>query len=237
MLASNFVEAVILAGGTGTRLRSVVSEVPKPLAPVKGEPFLGWQLRELEKQGVRRVVLSVGYMAGKIRETIGERHGGIDILYVQEEEPLGTGGATRLALRKIGTSHCFILNGDSFFDVDLAAMEREHLDRRADFTLALKPMEHCGRYGAVNVEAGRVVAFAEKSREGAGLINGGVYLTPSDLLEKRGLPERFSLERDFLTPMCESLLFHAHICEGFFIDIGVPEDYLRAQSEPRFAKA
>lgn len=237
MLPPDFVEAVILAGGTGTRLRSVISEVPKPLAPVRGEPFLSWQLRELEKQGVRRVVLSIGYMAEKIREAIGDRHGGIDIRYVREEEPLGTGGATRLALRKIESPLCFILNGDSFFDVDLAAMEREHLHSGADFTLALKPMDHCGRYGTVKVEEGRVVAFAEKLREGAGLINGGVYLTPSGLLEQREFPARFSLESDFLTPLCENLHFHGHICGGFFIDIGVPEDYLRAQSEPRFLKA
>jgi len=233
------VEAIILAGGTGTRLRDVVSDVPKPMAPVRGRPFLEWQLLELERQGFQRVVLSVGYLAEKIRRHFGLRHGALEIDYAQEDQPLGTGGAVRLALRKVQSPCCVILNGDSFFDINLAVMEREHAAAAADVTLALKPMKHCARYGTVKMKDGRVTAFAEKSDHGPeeGLINGGVYLLPVAIFDGLALPERFSLERDFLTPFCASLHFHGSICDGFFIDIGVPDDYLRAQSEPRFQKA
>lgn len=229
-------EAIILAGGSGTRLRSLVNDLPKPMASVQGRPFLEWQLAHLQRKGIDRVILCIGYLAEKIASYFGRGHRGMKIIYSQEERPLGTGGAIRLAFQKIHSSCCLVLNGDSLFDVDLAAMGKMHAGQSPDLTMALKVMDQAGRFGSVALgEDGRVMAFEEKAKAAERrLVNGGVYMASPRLFEGTDLPEAFSFENDFLAPMSQQRRFKGFLSDGFFIDIGVPEDYRRAQTEPYF---
>lgn len=222
-------QAVLLAGGLGTRLRSVVSDRPKVMAEVAGRPFLEHLLMRLAGQGVERVVLAVGYLRECIIDHFGHRWGGLDVAYSVEHEPLGTGGAIKQALRMVEPKPCFVLNADTWLDFDLRAMLQAHGQAESRLTIAVRPLDDVGRFGALEIEGGRVVGFHEKGRSGPGAINAGVYLMEPSLLEGLGLPERFSIETDFLVPQVSRvrpLAFEAH---GDFIDIGVPEDYVRAQ--------
>ena len=228
-------EAIILAGGFGTRLQSLVSEVPKPMAPVAGVPFLAHLAAFLEKQGVRRVVISVGYKAAVISEYFKESFLGMDIDYSPETEPLGTGGAIRRALQFIKSESCLVLNGDSLFNVRIQDLSAVHQETGATVTLSLRWMPDASRYGCVQCENGRIKAFQEKVADvGPGFINGGVYLCRSNMFEGLDLPTRFSFENDFLRPQCRKQHFAGFVSDGFFIDIGVPDDYLRAQELPFF---
>jgi len=222
-------EAVILAGGLGTRLREAVPDLPKPMAPVAGRPFLAWLLERLERQGVRHAVLAVGYRAEAIERHFGPASGALRLSYAHEREPLGTGGALRQALRLVGAFPALAMNGDSLVDLDFAAMKATHAAAGVRLTMALAQVEDAGRYGRVVVRDGRVVAFEAKGRPGPGAINAGVYLVESGLLDDPALGERFSFEKDFLEPRAATLPVGAHSAGGGFIDIGVPADYERAQ--------
>lgn len=219
-------EAVILAGGLGTRLRSVVSEVPKCMAPVDGKPFLQYMLEWLSRFDVSHVVLSVGYLREVIFAFIDSREWPFEISYAVEEEPLGTGGGIRLALTKCREDRVIVLNGDTFFNVDLKA-----LTFAAPVTLALKPMRNFDRYGAVDLAGGLVTGFHEKTACTEGLINGGVYALVRSRLDLAFYPGRFSFEKDLLEPLAAARLVAGEVQEGYFIDIGIPEDYARAQRE------
>ena len=219
-------EAVILAGGLGTRLRSVVSEVPKCMAPVDGKPFLQYMLEWLSRFDVSHVVLSVGYLREVIFAFIDSREWPFEISYAVEEEPLGTGGGIRLALTKCREDRVIVLNGDTFFNVDLKA-----LTFAAPVTLALKPMRNFDRYGAVDLAGGLVTGFHEKTACTEGLINGGVYALVRSRLDLAFYPGRFSFEKDLLEPLAAARLVAGQVQEGYFIDIGIPEDYTRAQRE------
>lgn len=229
-------DVIILAGGLGTRLRSAVSDVPKCLAPINGRPFLGYLLDYLERSNlVRRVVLSVGYKREMIRDWIGEMEMKYSFQFVWsvEEEPLGTGGGIRKALSEVKTPDVLILNGDTFFDVDLHELHRRHQEGSKALTLALKPMRDFDRYGSVELDpnTGTILAFNEKAYRKEGMINGGVYVMKVDAPIFGGLPERFSFEKAVLEPQCQRKQLLGVVQEGYFIDIGVPEDYLRAQQE------
>jgi len=219
-------EAVILAGGLGTRLRSVVSEVPKCMAPVNGKPFLQYMLEWLSRFDVSHVVFSVGYLREVIFAFIDSREWPFEISYAVEEEPLGTGGGIRLALTKCREDRVIVLNGDTFFNVDLKA-----LTFAAPVTLALKPMRDFDRYGAVDLAGGLVTGFHEKTACTEGLINGGVYALVRSRLDLAFYPGRFSFEKDLLEPLAAARLVAGQVQEGYFIDIGIPEDYTRAQRE------
>jgi D-glycero-alpha-D-manno-heptose 1-phosphate guanylyltransferase len=223
--------AVVLAGGRGERLRSVVNEVPKPMAPVNGRPFLAHLLDRLERRGIDDVVLAVGYLKEPIMAAFGERHGKIRIRYTVEDEPLGTGGALRRALSLVDAFPAFALNGDTILELDYAAMRRAHDAAGATLTIALRRVSDASRYGAAVVEQGRLVRFEAGGAAAAGLINAGVYLFGENLLADPSLPERFSFERDFLEARAATLRPLAFETTGYFIDIGVPEDYARAQRE------
>jgi D-glycero-alpha-D-manno-heptose 1-phosphate guanylyltransferase len=223
--------AVVLAGGRGERLRSVVSEVPKPLAPVNGRPFLAHLLDRLERQGIDEVVLAVGYLKEPIMAAFGERHGVIRIRYSIESEPLGTGGALRQALAMVDEFPTFALNGDTILELDYGAMRRAHDAAGARLTIALRRVDDTSRYGAAVVEEGRLVRFEAGGAAAPGLINAGVYLFGENLLADPNLPGRFSFERDFLEARAATLKPLAFETAGYFIDIGVPEDYARAQRE------
>ena len=219
-------EAIILAGGLGTRLSGVIGEIPKCLAPVDGKPFLQYQLEWLSCFDVSHVVLSVGYLREQVIGFVKSREWPFDVSFAVEKEPLGTGGGIRLALSKCRGKQVYVLNGDTFFNVDLEA-----LSFTAPVTLALKPMRDFDRYGAVNWDGDLVNAFREKRHCDEGLINGGVYAIDRSQLDMSLFPKTFSFERDVLEPLANYGLVAGEKQDGYFIDIGIPEDYARAQRE------
>ena len=219
-------EAIILAGGLGTRLRSVVSEVPKCMAPVDGKPFLQFVLEWLSRFDITHVVLSVGYLKEQIIDFVNARDWPFEVSYAVEKEPLGTGGGIRLALQKCRGKQVFVLNGDTFFNIDLNA-----LSFSAPVSLALKPMRDFDRYGAVDWNGDLVTGFHEKQPCAEGLINGGIYAIDRSQLDIALYPKKFSFEKDLLEPLAGYGLVAGEVQDGYFIDIGIPEDYARAQRE------
>jgi len=224
-------EAIVLAGGLGTRLRQVVPDIPKPMAPVAGRPFLAFLLEYLEAQDIREVILSVGYRHEVIREFFGTQYRSITLRYSIEMEPLGTGGGLRKSLSLAKTSPVFVFNGDTFLKVNYRNMAQAHAASNANITLALKQVDDTSRYGAVEIKEGRIVQFLEKGSHGPGWINSGVYLLSRNIFDEYDLPEAFSLERDFLQPLVVNLKPASYLTTGYFIDIGVPEEYQKAQKE------
>ncbi|MDR2355790.1 MAG: nucleotidyltransferase family protein [Clostridiales Family XIII bacterium] len=222
-------EAIILAGGRGTRLQSAVPDLPKPLAPIAGAPFLSYLLKYLERCKITCFVLSVGYGSEAIIRSFGDAFNGIPILYAPEDTPLGTGGAIRRALSECAESSVFVLNGDSYLGADLEALARLHALQNADISVALKEMSNFARYGAVDLKDGRITAFREKARTARGYINGGVYRVKRDVFAGFDPPEKFSFE-DFLAQNTGNLKLCGLPADGDFIDIGIPEDYAAAQS-------
>lgn len=225
-------EAIILAGGFGTRLRTVVSDVPKPMAPLNdaGRPFLSVLLEKLAADGVTHVVLSTGYMSEVIERFFGNEYAGVRIDYSVEETPLFTGGAVKLALSRCQEETVFVLNGDTYFDVKMNEMCQFHADARADFTVAVKKMHDFDRYGTVEVQDGRIVSFREKRYCEDGWINGGVYCLRRSLLTDFPLT-KFSLEKDFMEKKLTEMKMAAFPSSGYFIDIGIPEDYALARKK------
>ena len=227
-------EIIILAGGLGTRRRSVVSEVPKCMAPVAGKPFLWYLLKYLARYDVSKVVLSVGYLREVIYKWIDEVRDdfsfGFD--YAVEEEPLGTGGGIKLALSKTLADDVLVVNGDTYFNVDLNVFYEEHHSHSAAVSLALKPMAVFDRYGAVEVEENCVIkAFHEKQFCKAGLINGGVYLINKHKSDYAVLPAKFSFEKEVLELGVQNRNIYGFDFDDYFIDIGIPEDYATANKE------
>ncbi len=227
-------EAIILAGGFGTRLQTVVSDVPKPMAPVNGRPFLDYMFLYLRHYGITHVVMSTGYLAHKVSDRYKQEFEGIRVSYAVEETPLGTGGGIRLAMQQCNTEDILVLNGDSFFDVDLTAYAAQYGSCGSGGALALRSVENAARYGTITLGSQqRIEAFKEKdSIEKPGLINGGVYLLNRNLfLEQTPATKAFSIEKDFF----ETQLSETTLCgfehDGYFIDIGIPEDYSRAQDD------
>ena len=218
-------EAVVLAGGLGTRLRSVVKDLPKCMAPVAGEPFLSYVLEWLGRYDVSRVILSVGYLKDDIIHWASSRSFPFEVDYAVEEEPLGTGGAICYALSKCRERKVVVVNGDTFFPVDLDAMPFD-----GPLTVALKPMKDFDRYGAVDLaQNGTVAAFHEKAPVEEGLINGGVYALNG--LDLSSFPDKFSFEKDVLEPMSAGGKVRGWVSDSYFLDIGVPEDYALAQTQ------
>lgn len=223
-------EVIVLAGGLGTRLRASVPDLPKPLAPVAGRPFLAWLLDMHAAQGVRKVILAVGYRAGQIRSAIGPRWQGMDVAYSEENEPLGTGGAVTLAMGHVAGDRFHVVNGDTFLRYGLAGLEQAVAATGVGIGMALAKVADVGRYGAVKRDAaGRVTGFREKGGAGEGLINAGSYfIADPGLLTVIG-ERRYSFETEVLQPAA----VHGQVAGWSetrdFIDIGVPEDYARAQ--------
>lgn len=227
-----FKEAVILAGGFGTRLSHVVSDVPKPMAPVYGRPFLCYLLDRLADAGIQRVVLATGYMHEVIETYFGTGYQGLEIIYSNEDQPLFTGGAIRQAAEKIQSEDFVVLNGDTLFDIDFQQLYDFHTSHDAHLSIALRRVEDTGRYGAVTCENDRIVAFHEKTEsQGAGDINGGIYAIKRTWLLNQNLPTKFSFEKELMQPFAGDPHFYGLSFNDYFIDIGVPEDYFRAQQE------
>jgi D-glycero-alpha-D-manno-heptose 1-phosphate guanylyltransferase len=223
-------EAIVLAGGLGTRLRAAVSSVPKPMAPVAGRPFLELLLKSLKRRGVSRVVLSIGYMSEAVTSYFDSNPMGIDLIYEVESNPLGTGGAIKSALGQVVGDAAFVFNGDTYLDLDLGKLSALWPGDRSPIVVA-RPLHDVGRFGVVHISNGRIERFAESSGGGAGYINAGCYLLPRETFSSEThLPSCFSFERDFLAQR-PPLSLRAFIAQGHFIDIGVPADYARAQVE------
>ena len=227
-------EAIILAGGFGTRLQSVVNDVPKPMAPINNEPFLNYLFDYLKHYQIKHVVLSTGYLSEKIIDYYKTDYKGIKISYTKEEVALGTGGGIRLASEKCTTSNVLVLNGDSFFDVDIDSYFLKHNHSNAQYSLALREIDNASRYGTITLGNGNsIIAFKEKNNiERSGLINGGVYILNRTLfLTQTQANTAFSIEKDFYESRISELNIFGFESDGYFIDIGIPEDYKKAQND------
>lgn len=223
-------ECIILAGGMGTRLQSVVADLPKCMAPVNGLPFLHYMFNYLEQQSCTRVILSLGYKHEDVINWLATQNRTFSIDYVIEQEPLGTGGGILLAMQKAVAKHVIVLNGDTMFRVDLPAMREFHTAKAAVATLALKPMTNFERYGVVRVnENSTIIAFEEKKQYAEGMINGGVYILNKKAIIDKSLPERFSLEQDYFEATVTDGNMYGFVSNEYFIDIGIPSDYEKAQ--------
>lgn len=228
-------EVAILAGGLGTRLRSVVSEVPKCMAPVAGQPFLWYLLEQLRLYDVERVILSVGYLREVIQDWVAEHAAEypFEFRFAVEEQPLGTGGGIKLASSMAEGPELVVLNGDTFFDADLDQLLAARRGSGLPVALALKPMRDFDRYGTVLPGADGVIrAFREKQHCSEGLINGGVYAIDLRSGVFDGVPVKFSFEKEVLEPQCGRGRLYGLVQDGYFIDIGIPEDYARGCSAP-----
>jgi D-glycero-alpha-D-manno-heptose 1-phosphate guanylyltransferase len=225
-------EVIILAGGLGTRLRSAVPDLPKCMAPVRGRPFLSYLIDYFEAQGISRFIFSLGYKQEVITAFLETAYPGLEYTCSVETEPLGTGGAIRLACSRAWEENVLIANGDTMFKVDAAALGAFHGAHGADVTLCLKHMEDFDRYGAVDLhEDGRIRRFEEKKHYGEGLINGGIYALRTSALLELDFPPVFSFEQAYLERYAGSRPIYGLVQDGYFIDIGIPEDYNKAQVE------
>jgi D-glycero-alpha-D-manno-heptose 1-phosphate guanylyltransferase len=223
------IPVAILAGGLGTRLRPAIGDHAKVVADVGGRPFLARLLDQVAAAGFRDVVLCVGHRADEVEGALGAAHGPLRLRYSRESEPLGTGGALRLALPLLAGPHVLVLNGDSFCEVDHAAAWSWHVARGSEATLVAVEVPDASRYGRVEIDAAdRVRRFAEKQPDGApGWINAGIYLLASSRIA--GLPpgRAVSLERDVL-PVWAGGALYGYRVRGRFIDIGTPGAYSAA---------
>lgn len=222
-------EAIILAGGFGTRLQKVVSDVPKPMAPINNTPFLVYIFNWLNKYNVTHVVLAVGYKKEIIINYFDNQYKNIKIDYSIEDTPLFTGGAIKKALDKCNEKNVFIINGDTYFDVNLNELIKQHNELKADFTISVKEMKEFNRYGTVKVnEKKQVIGFEEKRHYKQGYINGGIYCIKKNILDKVN-KNVFSFEKEYMEQYYDKDNVYAFYSDGYFIDIGIPEDYKKAQ--------
>lgn len=223
-------EAIILVGGLGTRLKSVVSDLPKPMADVAGRPFLAYLLDYCAEQNIQRVVLCAGYKHEAISAYFGTAYKDLELLYSIEDEPLGTGGALRKGLDLLNSQTVLFLNGDSICKVDVAEMFDFYTKNHADMVLAIKTMHDFDRYGTVVLEQNRIIKFEEKKPLHKGFINVGVTLLNPEIIKKHAPSQKFSFEKDILETYTNSLNLFAFETQEYFIDIGIPEDYALAQT-------
>lgn len=230
-------EAIILAGGLGTRLKEEVPDLPKCMAPVAGRPFLFYVINYLQSQGIEKFIFSIGYMHEIIEEYLNTQFSTLNFECSVETEPMGTGGAIQLALSKATEQDLVIANGDTLFRVDLHQAGLFHEEKQAACTILLKPMFNFDRYGVVEInDDNLVVSFKEKQYYQKGNINGGVYLLNKDKFLEEELPSKFSFEKDYLEkalslPKGKKRRIYGLVQDEYFIDIGIPEDYKRAQRE------
>lgn len=225
-------ECIILAGGFGTRLQSVVSDVPKCMAPVREQPFLHYLFNYLEEQGCTKVILSLGYKHEVVTNWLQSQQRSFTVDYVIEQEPLGTGGAIQLALQKTSDDNVVVLNGDTMFRVGLNSLLELHTTRQAAVSIALKPMTDFDRYGTVTLnDENAILSFEEKQHRESGLINGGVYVLNKTALMNKSMPEKFSLEKDYFEAFVGEGNMYGFVSDTYFIDIGIPVDYQQAQQD------
>jgi len=222
-------EAIILAGGLGTRLRDAVPDLPKCMAPVNERPFIGYVIQHLKEQGVERFIFSLGYKHNYFNDYLLRELNADQFELCIEEEPLGTGGAIQYAATFVKGEDVIVTNGDTLFNVDIAALSKQHLSNQSHCTLSLKPMKDFERYGVVEIdEKATIVSFKEKKYYKEGLINGGVYALNLATLLHKSLTPKFSFEKEYLEAYFTERNFFATVQQAYFIDIGIPEDYAKA---------
>ena len=224
-------EVIILVGGMGTRLNSVIPNLPKPLAPIGSKPFLAKLLDHLELQGFSNVILSVGYLHQKIIDYFGNKYGSININYCIEHTLLGTGGAIAKSIELTSTNPILVLNGDTLFKINYSTLMAAHDESNRNITIGLKELPDVEGFGTVKVKNNKIISFEEKLKKGSGLINTGVYVVNREIFIGYEMPAVFSFEKDFLSQFVHDIKPTAYISDGYFIDIGVPESYKRAVDE------
>ncbi len=221
-------EVIILAGGFGTRLQNMVSDRPKPMALICGKPFLHFLFCYLKKYNVIHIVLSVGYKSDMIVDYFADAYNGINITYSFEDKPLGTGGAIKQALKFTRDQDVIVINGDTLFNISLTDLT---LPSGADISIALKEMSCFDRYGSILTnEDGQIVSFKEKEYQSAGLINAGIYRLTRNLFDNIETEDRFSFE-SFMGNNVNKINIFSNTFDDYFVDIGVPDDYIKAQKE------
>ena len=225
-------EAIILAGGLGTRLRSVVTDMPKCMAPVAGHPFLYYVIEHFSKQGIEKFIFALGYKHEMIEAWLSEQY---PLMFMQssvEEESLGTGGAIQKACKLATEKNVLVINGDTLFSIEATTLSALHRNCGADCTLALKPLRQFNRYGAVELNTDHSISsFKEKQYFESGLINGGVYALNAVKFLQENRPEIFSFEKDYLEKYYRSGKIFGMVQDKYFIDIGIPEDYEKAKKD------
>ena len=232
-------EAILLCGGLGTRLRSVVSDRPKPMADIAGKPFLHYLVKMLSESGVKHLIFALGYMGEQIEAYFksGEDYG-LSISYSYEDSPLGTGGAIRNALSKVSEENVLVLNADTYFHTDYENLLSQQLKTQAMMTIASRKIEDISRYGAIlKDETGRILRWNEKMSSDqaevlrSGEINGGIYVMKKSLIEKIQEGKQ-SLENDCIPAwLKEGIFLQALPSDGYFMDIGIPEDYAQFRKD------
>lgn len=230
-------EAIILAGGFGTRLKSALSDLPKSMAPVNGRPFLFYVINYLRSQGIEKFIFSLGFRHEVIEAYLNAEFSTLNFQCLIEKEALGTGGAILASCYKASEQTVLVVNGDTIFKVDIVKAFIDHNKHHSDCTLILKPMENFDRYGVVELnEDDSIKSFKEKQFYKRGLINGGVYVLNTEQFLAEELPSKFSFEKDYLEKYFETRKIYGTVQDQYFIDIGIPEDYFRVQQELKQAK-
>ena len=227
--------AIILAGGLGTRLRSAVADLPKCMAPVDGKPFISFVIAALQKEGIENFIFSLGYKSESIIEYADANFKELNKTYVIETKQLGTGGAIMEACKVVKEPNVIVVNGDTLFMANIKMLAEFHENINADCTIALKEMTNFVRYGAVDIKNDNaIIAFREKQFCTNGCINGGVYALSVKSLLTDEYPEIFSFEKEYLEKNTGIKKLYGQVNKGYFIDIGIPEDYQKFQNDYAF---
>jgi D-glycero-alpha-D-manno-heptose 1-phosphate guanylyltransferase len=222
---------IILAGGLGTRLRSVLPDTPKCLAPINNKPFIGQLVNYLKNQGINKFIFSLGYKSELVISYLDEEFADLDICYSVEKEQLGTGGAVKLALTKVVSEEVLVINGDTFFNNDLTLFYKFHQANVSKFTMALTKIESNKRFGSVVIDdQNKIISFSEKTQNSSLLINAGQYIINRDYFLKYKLKDKFSIELDYFQNNDIQKIIYAYEYLSDFIDIGIPDDLIRAQT-------
>lgn len=225
-------EAIILAGGLGTRLRSEVKELPKSMAPIGTRPYLEYLFDILISGGIQKLIVSIGYKSDHIKNHFRDEYKQVAIEYVLEESPLGTGGAIKKAMKSVKGEYVLVTNGDSMIKADIQKQYAAHVESNADVSFALKPMKDFNRYGKITIaEDNRIHLFEEKQAVKEGLINAGLYIFKTRSFNQLDFPDVFSIERDYFERYVKTHHFVGIVTNGYFLDIGIPDDFARAQFE------
>ena len=230
-MTKNTTEAIILAGGKGTRLKGILDDRQKTMAIVCGKPFIEWILLSLKKQGVKRAVICTGHLSETVESYFRDKNDiGLEIKFSRENVPLGTAGALRKALDKTNSKQILVLNGDSYFKLDLSGFLKTHIECNAKASIILMPIKDASRYGSVKIgEGGEVLAFMEKTtEEQTGLVNAGAYIFEREIIEKIPEEKKVSLETEIFPDLIGKSLY-SRLYEGLFIDIGTPESFDKAE--------
>lgn len=221
-------DIIILSGGLGTRLRSVVNDRPKTMALVEKRPFLEDIFQHIERFEIKNIILAVGYKKEQIKQYFGNKYHNMNIIYSEETEPLGTGGAIKKALKKTKEEDVIVMYGDIYTRVNLQELVQKHKEYQGDVTFTIKEMENFDRFGIVEFkEDNRITKFREKQFTIKGYMNAGVYVIKNNIFNNSRFGEQFSLENEYFQENVNKMKYYAYQYDGEFVDIGIPEDYIR----------